>query len=80
MEPAQIVRTGSGQNGPALGSELLSSRSSAPPVGQLWRENVRARLGPFHSNWLFGRLEQTKGERPKKGTSFAINFETENRC
>ena len=69
---ARVLRTGSGQNDPAHGSEPLNSPA---PVGQsagmgdLWREYVHARLGPFHINWpepvLFGRPERTNGKRPK---------------
>ena len=36
---------------------------------KLWRENVRAHLGPFHLNWpepvLSGRPERTDATRPK---------------
>ena len=42
------------------------SRSGRTKRG-LWRENVRARLGPFHLNWpepvLFDRSEWRNGKR-----------------
>ena len=41
----EVYRTGSGQNGPAHGSELLSSPARVP------RKNVRAPLGPIYLNW-----------------------------
>ena len=49
---------------------LVDQSRSVPPLrsakarefGELWRENVRARSGPFYLNWpgpvLFGRPEQ----------------------
>ena len=46
----RALRTGSGQNGPAYGSEpgaAQFSRSGRPKRGK----NVRARFGPFHLNW-----------------------------
>ena len=64
------LRTGSGQNGPAYGSEPLSSPA---PVGQsagIWcgGKNVYASLGPFHLNWpepvLFGSKKRTNRKRP----------------
>ena len=59
-------------------SLLMEQRSSVLPLrsakarefGKLWRENVHARLRPYHLNWsepvLFGRPERTNGKRPKK--------------
>ena len=48
--------------------KVLSLRSAkARKFGELWRENVRARLGPFHLNWPepapFGLQERTNGKR-----------------
>ena len=68
---ARALRNGSGQNGPAHGSEPLSSPA---PVGQsagirrvIAEKTVRTHLGPFHLNWpepiLFGRPDRTDGER-----------------
>ena len=50
-------------------SSVLQLRSAkAREFGELWRQNVRARLGPFHLKWteliLFGRAELTNGKRP----------------
>ena len=76
---ARVLTAGSGQNGPAHGSEPLSS--PAPKRGNLEScggKNVHARrrLAPFHLNWpepvLFGRTEQTKGKQPKRSLSHLI--------
>ena len=61
--------SGSGQNGPARGSEPLSSTA---PVGQsagIWRVvagTIHARYGTFHLKWpeivLFGGSDWTNGK------------------
>ena len=82
---ARGLRTGSGQNVPAHGSEPLSSPA---PVGQrtgIWRvvggKNVRARLAPFNLNWLepvvFGRTERTNGKRPQRQSTVQFYYRTE---
>ena len=81
---ARVLRTGSGRNGPAHGSEPLSSPA---PVGQLqsagiWRvvagKMYTRALDTFHLNRpepvLFGWPERTNGKRPKKPLKCSHNF------
>ena len=61
------LKTGSGQNGPARGSETLSSPALVGQSAGIRKgvagKIVHACLGPFHYNWpgpvLFGRPERT---------------------
>ena len=76
---SQIERTGSVKNGPAHGSEPLSSPA---PVGQragIWRvvagKNKRAHLRFFHLNWpeiLFGRPERINRMFRDRGATLKV--------
>ena len=63
----EVLRTGSGRNGPAHGSQTLSYPALVGQSAGIWRvgcggKNVRARLRPSLLNWpepvLFGRLNR----------------------
>ena len=60
---AQVLRIGSGQNGPAQVSQSVGIR-------RVWQGNVRAHLQLFHLNWpepiLFSQPEWTNEKQPKK--------------
>ena len=51
----RVLRTGSDQNGPAHGSERLSSSAPSGQSAGVWKvvagKIKRASLGPFHLNW-----------------------------
>ena len=48
---AQVLRTGSGQNSPARGSQPLSSPAPVDQSARIRRVVVGRNVGPFHLNW-----------------------------
>ena len=70
---AQVLRTGSGQNGPARESVSVQFSSSSQPKHRNWKscgkKNVCTCLGPFHLIWpeqaLLSWQDQTNRKRPK---------------